>query len=345
MGGANQHCSSARDNLFLPSAQTVRVVDRTVRERLNSSFSWLGESYSCLRLDPDVLGKWKARPTDFGLYFDLASSVYHAPETAASDQNMAKAQRLAENALSASDAMTAPDRLTIRTLGPDHYDRLEIDCLLRWFDLEPENSMALLPLADTEFEAARAALLRALTFLEDAAPEFYGEFTTLVMEIVFAKPGPAAKLSFGGASSFALWGAMALNARAHSDWWEYLPRLVHEYSHNLLFGIAAEGELVTNDPSERYRSPLRETQRPIDGIYHACYVSAREAIAMDTILIALPEIEMGEEAENIEAYCRTFARNSTEAYQDCRAVLDEHARLTPLGRNVLDDTAGAMAAR
>ena len=88
----------------------------------------------------------------------------------------------------------------------------------------------------------------------------------------------------GGASSFSLWGALALNSEAHPDWWQYIPRLIHEYSHNLLFGIARNEPLVFNDPEERYESPLRQDLRPMDGIYHALFVSAREALAMRAIL-------------------------------------------------------------
>ena len=68
------------------------------------------------------------------------------------------------------------------------------------------------------------------------------------------------------------------------DWWQYIPRLIHEYSHNLLFGIARNEPLVFNDPEERDESPLRQDLRPMDGIYHALFVSAREALAMRAIL-------------------------------------------------------------
>lgn len=330
---------------FLPSVAVARSVDKKVRDRLNTSFPWLAENYACLDIDPAVLAKWQASPTDFGLYFDLASAVHHSPESVNSEENLARAQRLADSVKRTSADVKPAERLTIRTLEPGHYDAVEVDCLLRWFDLEPENSMALLPLDDGEFDVACAVLQRALSFLEEAVPVFYGELTALTSELVFAKPGPDAKLSFGGASSFALWGAMALNAKAHADWWEYLPRLIHEYSHNLLFGLAADSQLVTNDTSERYRSPLRDALRPIDGIYHACYVSAREAVAMEEILAALPRMDLGKQSKTVENYCRSIRQNSTEAHQDCRAVLDEHARLSDLGKRVLDDTAAAMLPR
>lgn len=328
-------------DFFLPSPDVAKSVDKTVRERLNTSFPWLAEKYTCLKLDPAVLAKWNARPSDFGLYFDLASALHHAPDSAASDENLAKAQRLADSVRKDK----TPSGLAVKTLGTDHYDPVEIDSLLRWFDLEPENSMALLKLEDDEFQAASAVLTQALTCIETALPDFYGELTMLTTEIIFAKPGPEAKLNFGGASSFALWGAMALNAQAHDHWWDYLPRIVHEYSHNFLFGLAADGQLVTNDPSEGYRSPLRDALRPIDGIYHACYVSARETVAMDKVLASLPALDLGPDAASVEAYCTSIQQRSLAAYHDCKAVLDEHAHMTELGKSILDDTAAAISAR
>ena len=332
--------TSAGD-FFLPSPAAAQAVDKTVRDRLVSSFQWLGEKYPCLNIDAAVLAKWQARPAEFGRYFDLASAVHHDPDGAVSDENMAKAQRLADSV----HRGTTDAGMVIKTLSADHYDAVDIDCLQRWFDLEPENSMALLQLDPTEFAQASAVLNRALSCIETALPAFHGELTTLTSEIIFAKPGPDAKLSFGGASSFALWGAMALNSEAHDHWWDYLPRVVHEYSHNFLFGLAADSQLVTNDPSELYRSPLRDTMRPIDGIYHACYVSARETVAMDAILARLGDLGLGDEATTVESYCTAIQQRSLAAYHDCKNVLDEHAKMTELGKNIMDDTAAAIAAR
>lgn len=339
----NQTAGAARSagDFFLPSPAAAKSVDDTVRGRLVTSFPWLAATYPCLNIDPAVLSKWHARPAEFGLYFDLASALHHDPDGAATDENQAKAQRLADSVIRG----TSSDGMTVKTLSADHYDAVDIDCLQRWFDLEPENSMALLQLNDAEFAQASAVLNRALSCIETALPAFHGELTTLTTEIIFAKPGPDAKISFGGASSFALWGAMALNSEAHDHWWDYLPRIVHEYSHNFLFGLAADSQLVSNDPSELYRSPLRDTMRPIDGIYHACYVSARETVAMDAVLAKLPMLDLGDEASTVATYCTAIQQRSLAAYHDCKAVLDEHAKMTELGKNIMDDTAAAIAAR
>lgn len=341
----NVGASTGADNLFFPSVAKAKAVDAKVRSRLKTSLSWLSETYECLNFESESLDGWFARPADFGLYYDLASAVHHAPETAQSPENLGNAKRLADRILASVAEPAEPESLSVKSLGPRFFDEAETDCLLRWFDLEPENSMALLPLDQEEYPVAEGKLLRALNFLKQSAPEFFGELETLTAEFVFAKPGPSAKLKFGGASSFALWGALALNSEAHPEWWDYLPRLVHEYSHNLLFGLASDSVLVMNDPSERYRSPLRGTMRPIDGIYHACYVSAREVAAMSAILSSFPASLAGEDAQLVENFCQSIIDRSVEAHEDCLAVLTEHADLSELGKRVLDDTTHAMANR
>jgi hypothetical protein len=93
-------------------------------------------------------------------------------------------------------------------------------------------------------------------------------------------------MQFDGASSFMLWGAIVLNATAHRTDLETAQALTHESGHNLLFGLSADGPLVENDDKARYPSPLRADPRPMDGIVHATYVTARMHRAVAQLLSA-----------------------------------------------------------
>ena len=330
-GGAPE---GALGSMFLPAPATAAETDREVRARLASSLGWVAEGFAPLTLPEAGLDGWTARPADFGFYYDLASAVQHGFADDAREALGAVADALKQSFDASRDTGASQPRIT--TLGPDYYSPVEIDCLIRWFDMEPSNAMALVPLEPDELAAAVTSLNRALAVLQEHAPDFFGEFTAITTEIVFAKPDAGAKLRFGGASSFALWGALALNVQAHPDWWQYLPRIVHEYSHNLLFGIARDEPLVLNDPSETYSSPLRDDARPIDGIYHAAFVSAREALAMRQIAAGLEPRD--EEDAALRSYVLTTADRSQAVFRDCLAVLREHARLSDLGAAVLADT-------
>ena len=105
--------------------------------------------------------------------------------------------------------------------------------------------------------------------------------------------------------------------------------LVHESSHVLLFGVSADGALTENSGSERYDSPLRADKRPIDGIFHACFVATRVHLAMSRMLAsgALTDAEAKLALERGE-YNGNAARNGLDE-------LDRHARLTGLGGKVL----------
>src|SRR6185437_8666871 len=82
-------------------------------------------------------------------------------------------------------------------------------------------------------------------------------------------------MTFDGASSFMLWGAIILNADRGDGPIGMAQMLAHESAHNLLFGFSADEALVENGPDELFSSPLRKDPRPMDGIYHATFVTAR----------------------------------------------------------------------
>ena len=320
-------------DLFQPNPSKAHEIDALVRGRFLDSLSWLDEPG--LTADRAPIG-WTARPVDFGFYFDLAAAKHHGAGPEAAPWRAAEAEALGASLESEGRDAQTP---RITTLGPAHYTPLEIDCLKRWFDLEPDNAMALVPLDEASLRREEAAVRKALAALERHAPDFHGELTAITTELIFARTGPEARMRFGGASSFSLWGGMALSP--HSEWWEYVPRLVHEYSHNLLFGLAADGPLVTNEPEARYYSPLRGTERPMDGIFHAFYVTGREVL----LRRRLDEASSGEtdgESAKLAEYCRRTLPEIVEAHEDCFTVVSEHAALTDLGRRVVADTRSAM---
>lgn len=275
---------------------------------------------------------WAASSLAFAAYFDLLVGGQHGFE----DHSSEAEAWLRADAASQAGGLGALPRPLISTLDEAHHSAAELARLNRWWDLEPDNAMALRGCGEDTFQRASRHIGRALDLLREAAPELSGEIACIVERIVLARPEASAKLDFSGASSFALWGAVAINPLAHSGWPDYLKTLVHESAHLLLFAIAREQPLVENDPALRYPSPLRADPRPMDGIFHAAFVSAREAFALDACLAHL--------SANPGA-CEPEARNALEAllsasvlaFDDCRCVIEREGALTPLGREVLDD--------
>lgn len=341
------HAIAAPADFFSPSAERAALIDQAVRASLADSLGWCFGQV----LEPGWLAwppAWRARALDFGAYYDLLLKLT-ADDGDASAAARAFAQPLLDSIHRADRAAPAStSTLRISTLRAPWYDAADIACLVRWFDIEPDNSMALSAVDDVALADASSRLHTALQVMQRWLPEFHDEMLALTDEIIFARPSGAQTLSFGGASSFSLWGAMALNADAHPDWWRYLPRLVHEYSHNLLFGIAREEPLLLNDPGERYLSPLRQTWRPLDGIYYAAFVSAREALAM-RMLLSRMNTDSAQEAgiddvqiPALRIYCERTLAEANASFADCCTVVRQHGRLTALGDAVLCDTERAM---
>jgi HEXXH motif-containing protein len=256
----------------------------------------------------------RAKPTDYAAYFDAA-------QTGPSPNPM--------------PVWPTP---RVVTLAPPFFSATEIASLCRWWDTEPLNALCLEPIAADTLAQAQIHVHQALAQLALCAPEMHAELCTTVTDIVMAQSGASRRMVFGGISSFAAWGAICLNQPAHTHWTEYFKQLVHETAHLLLFAMARDQPLVLNDASERHPSALREDKRPIDGIFHAAFVSAREAYALNAWLdwqeTQPPEVNTSDDWSRMEQ----ALTSSVLAFWDCCEQLDAHAEFSELGQQILSHT-------
>ena len=330
----------------VPSIDQASLIDKEIRLSLTESLISLKSNQLFPSLTPPLLNSWTARPVDFGWYYDLLVFLNTDPKPTDAESYSLVIKSLNDSFNSQASTVGSSNQkkhsLKITTLGEPWFNSAEVDCIVRWLDIEADNEMGLMALNTSELAHASENLHRAITVIEALLPDFMQEMLAITSEIIFAKPSGRQKMTFGGASSFSLWGALALNFEAHPDWWQYIPRLIHEYSHNLLFGIARNEPLVFNDPEERYESPLRQDLRPMDGIYHALFVSAREALAMRAILSHPDEKKIRFGFEELDAYCKLTLEDSAQTFNDCLLVIKKHGRLTKLGSAVLIDNVNAM---
>jgi HEXXH motif-containing protein len=114
--------------------------------------------------------------------------------------------------------------------------------------------------------------------------------------------------------------------------------LAHESGHNLLFGLCADGPLHENDNDERFTSPLRRDPRPMDGIIHAAYVSARQHQSVQRLLDA----RVLDDAQQRQARAANVA--NAKHFAMGIDTVDRHAKLTPLGQSAMDNARRYMAA-
>jgi HEXXH motif-containing protein len=266
-----------------------------------------------LRVAAGLRAGHRYAPAVFGLYKEAVEAIADEDLPAASDRlQRFGAERPLENTpeiVALGDEALAPHRaLLLAELGLE----TTLGCGVR----DPE------PAAVADF-TARLAAARGL--MARAVPDLAAEFDALTTQIILVGSDPQAKMQFDGGSSYMLWGGLFLNVAFHPNEVALVEVLAHESAHMLLFGYAADEPLVNNDDEPRYRSPLRVDPRPMDGIYHATYVSARMHWAMSQLLASGILDAAGR--SQAEAARAADARNFEDGY----AVVAEHGDLTATG--------------
>jgi len=200
----------------------------------------------------------------------------------------------------------------------------------RLVDTDPSMPFRIYPPPPPVAAAAREQIAAAFALMDAGHPELGAEIRALLREIVLAVGSDDRRaVNFDGASAFMLWGGIVLNARSYPTTLEMVQALAHESGHNLLFGLCADGPLVENDDRELYPSPLRQDPRPMDGLVHATYVSARmhEAVARLRKSGALSRDQEGAADAAMASNRRAFA--------DGMQVVERHGKLTALGARVM----------
>lgn len=191
--------------------------------------------------------------------------------------------------------------------------------------------------SEAGFTAFRQRLESGLRLMRAAVPKLSGEIEAIIQDIVIVAGDKSKKFQFDGGSHFQLWGALFLNGDSHHDDVAIVEVLAHESAHSLLFGFCAEEFLVENEDEELYSSPLRPDPRPMDGIYHATFVSARMHWALDQLLKSGALDVAGRE--------RALKANALNVsnFRSGHAVVEEHGRLTTLGRRLMEGASAYMA--
>lgn len=264
-----------------PSLERVDAIDRALRLRLVSSLIYLGEVASLdarhqtvLERITEQLESAPVSPWVFGLYSKLVAELSKDPQKDAGEifDDIARAASL------------RPDEGIVAFADPalpaawwNHFRLL--------FDTDRQRPFKPQSPSSEDFALCQKEIETALALLERADPIWRDEVGSLMPMIVLGAPRSADAVDlFNGASTFFLWGASLINANLRRSTVSLVDLLVHESSHVLLFGVSADSALTTNSGHERYDSPVRKDKRPIDGIFHACFVSTRVHLALEGLL-------------------------------------------------------------
>ncbi len=317
---------------FGPDGQRARWLDANAHALLADSLAHI-EQHAASVLDAESLQAIIAQlragqrfgPYAFGLYYELAMAL------------MAQDTELARQ-LAAILCQQAPAAEGLALCSLNDLDAGRVALYRRLMDTDPDTSFAMLAPDETQAAAFRTRFASATALMHSAIPELAAEFNGLIRELCMVVADPAANYQFDGGSSYMLWGGLFLNIESHNSDIDLIEVLAHESAHCLLFAFAQDEMLVANDDSELYQSPLRIDPRPMDGIYHATYVSARMHRAMARLL-ASKQLDATQRAHALQAQER-----DSKSFWAGYAVVEQHGRLTATGRAVLQQAHAYMQA-
>lgn len=228
--------------------------------------------------------------------------------------------------------------ITVRMLSVSDFGRRGLREAKQHFTSATLSSSQLRPINGHAAQRTRRAIEAALDLVRETAPRSWEVLSAITCEIIATRGIARASMTFDGCSSLERFGSILVNMNRARTPLVLAETLVHESAHSLLFALSCHDHRVLNPATELHQSPLRIDPRPLDGIYHAVFVLAR----MHDFLV---EVALGPNtapAIRDEAIGLVQARQSN--FFDGYAVLAEHARLTPIGRELLDGSLSLVQA-
>ncbi|HEU5125374.1 MAG TPA: HEXXH motif-containing putative peptide modification protein [Verrucomicrobiae bacterium] len=324
------------DNLhaFTPNADRARFLDHRMRQRLAQSLRYIrSESDGQLSLESESFGKFLAQ-LESRTVSPLAFTYYNEAVLAIEEDDLDRATRLLRDM---SELPPPATTLQIQELANPTTD-FKAELYVRAIDTDPGMKFQVFPPPPHAAAACREQINQALRLMQEGDPELAAEIPALLREIILAAGSEDPKaFTFDGGSSFMLWGAILINANRRDGELAMAQMLAHESAHNLLFGFSANGPLVENTADELYPSPLRADPRPMDGIYHATFVTARMYRVMRTLL------DSGILSREQEEKARKDLAEDARLFQLGIDTVQKYARLTEVGEAVIQGATDYMA--
>lgn len=320
--------------MFVPGSSAPTQLDYKMRRSLADSLCYLLDEtpdFGIARSDAvaaiEGMVRHRVRPGVFGRYYKLVPAIERG--------DVADAAKLFRNIVE-----MAGDEQSFE-VAPFSEDRLDQEMSLygELVASDPRGGHWLRAPPQDLWTGFQPKVHQALNILDWLDPSLAAELRGLISQVVAASPSEGR--GFGGASSFMLWGLVLLNVETHQNIPSIIEGLVHEAAHQLLFAYAIDEPLVMNSLAERYPSPLRPDARPMDGVFHATFVTARLHYVCQKMRDAatsgtscLVPVDM------LDVKLATYR----DLYFDGHETLEKHGDLTSTGRQVLDASLQFMRA-
>lgn len=311
---------------FEADAGRAERLDQHMRVRLQDSLRYvLAQSENYISIDKNLAETFFSRlsngpvsPQIFAIYYEIVLAI-QANDISVAQELIAE---LFSMPISAPLLQIIPLQDPRQSSVSSRY--------IRFLDSDPTTPIELLPPSQTLADSYGSQIEAALRLIELLTPELYGEIKAVVREIILAvNTGDENYFQYGGASSFMMWGSLLMNASNEHNLLGLVQSLVHESAHSLLFGMCADGPVLENSGQELHASPLRKDPRPLDGIYHAVFVTARMYYVLSEMM------KSGKLGMESRSDIEKQLKEHQERFFDGMETLTEYARLTKLGKAII----------
>jgi len=178
---------------------------------------------------------------------------------------------------------------------------------------------------------ARNNLEKGIAYLHRSCPRLLKNIQTLVDRVFFVGNDSSEESHVLSVTGIRTQGLIFINGEYDSSWVFLLDKYVHEAAHAYLFLINQEELLVLNDQKDLYPSPLREDERPMEGVYHAVFVLMNLLVALGMILEKEELVES--DKKEIEAFIENYSNGLRKGY----ATVMQQGELTPVAKELLEE--------
>lgn len=320
---------------FEPDGARARLLDQRMRADLAASIRYIfGQANGQLAVSSQRLEHFLER-LQAGRVSPLTFSFYSDAVLAIEDDEIEAATDFFNGLL---ELPFPPDRTSVTDLADPATSSLA-QRFVRFVDTDEKVRFVAYSPSPEESARCRENIRAAFELMDAADPAQAAEIRGLITEICLAAGDKNPKvLTFDGASSFMLWGGIFINAGRDSNPVAMAQMLAHETAHVLMFGLGAEQPLVANEDDELFSSPLRLDPRPMDGIYHATFVTARMHRLVKRLL------DSGKLSAADTELARKDLVENARLFQKGIEVVQSHGKLTPVGRELMRGATDYMAA-
>lgn len=187
--------------------------------------------------------------------------------------------------------------------------------------------------SQAELDACRTAVSKALNRLSVVNQPLSEELDTLLSDVMIMNSP-----TMNAATSVNSLGIVRMSQlREGQTWTRYYENLVHEAAHHHLNFLWFNDPIILNEDAGKYASPLRKEPRPLSGIYHAMFVLGRTMLAINLLQRSSDYDDKNDRIQTAYNNANNPA-SFAEKFEDCWSVLNEHAKLTELGRKLMHNT-------